>query len=731
MQVFTSLIVLGLCSAAFVISDVKSYKEQKVESSNAIAHVVGSNSVSSLYFFDNEAAQGRLAELRIKPDILNAVIFDQQGDIFASYTKEDADTFQFSPTVKKNKKFEFAGRYLFIYSNIVKNNEIIGKISLQVDVNELNDIIKSKLRVASLLLILGITLALIIAIFIQRGISAPLSDLVNVMEKVKESDDYTSRSVIKGKDEINTLSHAFNDMLEEIENREKRIKERTNQLGESEARLKQIVETAPDAVIIIDKKDVITDWNKQAETMFGWKETEVEGKTLAETVLTEKFYDEYKLKLKDFLETGQDVVLNKPIELSGLRKNNSEFPIELKISFSKINNKNVFVAFVRDITERKKTEEELVKSELKFKTLLESAPDALILANADGKITLANAQAELLFGYNRTELYGNTIEMLIPDRYREKHIKHRATYFHEPKARQMGVGLDLFGKKKDGAEFPVDVSLNFIKTNEGILALAAVRDITEQKKAKEKINQLNKNLEQQLEQIENTNKELESFSYSVSHDLRAPIRAINGFSKIVEKKYGPQFDEEGKDLLNTITKESIKMGRLIDDLLAFSRLGKKEIEKTTVDMTALAKDVVDEVLKLSEEKYSAKVTVGNLLPSACDKTLIRQIFVNLLSNALKFSHKKPNPVIEIDSKDEKDSVVYYVKDNGAGFDMKFYDKLFGVFQRLHNPEEFTGTGIGLAIVKRIIIRHGGKVWAEGKVNEGATFYFSLPKGKLA
>ncbi|MES2395130.1 MAG: PAS domain S-box protein [Bacteroidota bacterium] len=601
MQVFTSLIVLGLCSAVFVISDVKSYKGQKIESSSAIAQVVGSNSVSSLYFYDNETAQRKLAELRIKPDILNAVIFDKQGDIFASYTKEGADTFQFSSSIQKDKKFEFAGHSLFIYNNIIKDNEILGKLSLQIDVAELNEIINNKLRVAFLLLILGITLALIIAAFIQRGISTPLSDLVNVMEKVKESDDYTNRSIIKGKDEINTLSRAFNDMLEKIENREGKLKERTNELGESEARLRQLIETAPDAVIMIDEKGIITDWNKQAETMFGWIEAEVTGKTFPETIIPERYHEAHIKGLKYFLKTGESPVLNKPLELSGLRKDNTEFPIELKISASKIKEKYVFVGFISDITERKKNEE--------------------------------------------------------------------------------------------------------------------------------KINQLNKNLEQNIVQIENTNKELESFSYSVSHDLRAPIRAINGFSKIVEKKYGPQFDEEGKDLLNTITKESIKMGQLIDDLLAFSRLGKKEIEKTTVDMTALAKEVVDEVLKLSEEKYKAKISVGNLLPSACDKTLIRQVFVNLLSNALKFSHTKPNPVIEIDSKDENDAVVYYVKDNGVGFDMKFYDKLFGVFQRLHSPEEFTGTGIGLAIVKRIIIRHGGKVWAEGKVNEGATFYFSLPKGK--
>jgi signal transduction histidine kinase len=243
------------------------------------------------------------------------------------------------------------------------------------------------------------------------------------------------------------------------------------------------------------------------------------------------------------------------------------------------------------------------------------------------------------------------------------------------------------------------------------------------------LSEFNTTLEQKVKtrtsELEIANKELESFSYSVSHDLRAPVRAINGFAAILERSHSGQLDKEGKEFLHTILREAGRMGHLIDDLLAFARLGKKEVQKTMVDMTTLAKETVDEFLKLNNENYTAKINVKTLAPALCDAVLVRQVFVNLISNALKFSHNKSDALVEIGSLEEGGVVSYYVKDNGVGFDMRYYNKLFGVFQRLHSYEEFNGTGIGLAIVHRIVTRHGGHVRAEGKINEGAVFYFSL------
>ncbi|MEO5893819.1 MAG: ATP-binding protein, partial [Ferruginibacter sp.] len=220
-------------------------------------------------------------------------------------------------------------------------------------------------------------------------------------------------------------------------------------------------------------------------------------------------------------------------------------------------------------------------------------------------------------------------------------------------------------------------------------------------------------------------KELESFSYSVSHDLRAPLRAINGFTQVLLEDYIEQLGEDAKSLLNEVITNSDKMGELIDNLLAFSRIGKQHVSKGDINVNQLVSVVIAEQKQL-EPKRIVDLTIKKLENIRGDRSMVKQVFVNLVSNAFKYTSKKKNAVIEIGSYLENDDCVYYVKDNGAGFDMDYYDKLFGVFQRLHSSHEFDGTGVGLAIVQKIITKHHGKVWAEGKVGEGACFYISLP-----
>lgn len=250
-----------------------------------------------------------------------------------------------------------------------------------------------------------------------------------------------------------------------------------------------------------------------------------------------------------------------------------------------------------------------------------------------------------------------------------------------------------------------------------------LNDIKEKKAMKLAI--ANKELKSSEKKLIEINKELESFSYSVSHDLRAPLRAINGYSQILNEDYGKKLDQEGIRILETIRSNATKMGTLIDDLLAFSRLGRKEILKTEVDMNKLIESVINEMNKSITHK--AEINTANLHKVKADYSLLNQVMFNLVSNAIKYSSNGENPVVKIYSKEKNDEIVFSVNDNGAGFDMQYADKLFGVFQRLHSNEEFEGTGVGLAIVQRIINKHGGKVWAEGKVNEGATFHFSLTK----
>ena len=272
-----------------------------------------------------------------------------------------------------------------------------------------------------------------------------------------------------------------------------------------------------------------------------------------------------------------------------------------------------------------------------------------------------------------------------------------------------------------------------LRDSEGrpLFLLGISDDITEQKRAEEAIRTLNASLEVRASQLEAANRDLESFSYSVSHDLRAPLRAIDGFSKIFEDDFGGHVNDEGRRLLTVVRDNSQRMGVLIDDLLALSRLGRQPLSTKQVDMKSLAAEALDDVRAADPGIDTSTVVILDLPAATADPALLKQVWVNLLSNALKYTSTRETPRIEVGflaAKSAHDHVTYFVKDNGVGFDMRYYDKLFGVFQRLHRIEEFSGTGVGLAIVHRLVTRHGGRVWAEAELDKGATFFFSLPGG---
>lgn len=283
---------------------------------------------------------------------------------------------------------------------------------------------------------------------------------------------------------------------------------------------------------------------------------------------------------------------------------------------------------------------------------------------------------------------------------------------------------ELKNKAKDGSFYWVDTTIvPFLDEEKKPYQYLAIRaDITQRKKAEEEILVLNEELEKRVKE---RTEEMESFSYSVSHDLRAPLRAVNGYANILEDDYQNILDSEGKRLLNEIQKNAKKMGMLIDDLLAFSRLGRKEIERAAVDMTKLAASAINEVNQ--SNPHHAEIKLSPLHPAMADSSLLQNVLINLISNAVKYSSKNEQALIEIKSESNDEEHIYSVSDNGVGFDMEYLGKLFGVFQRLHSPEEFPGTGVGLAIAKRIIKKHNGHIWAEGTINKGATFFFSLPK----
>jgi two-component system sensor kinase len=261
-----------------------------------------------------------------------------------------------------------------------------------------------------------------------------------------------------------------------------------------------------------------------------------------------------------------------------------------------------------------------------------------------------------------------------------------------------------------------------------LLIVLMVALLTERVEKVRTLNKLNDELQREAIKLEDANQELEAFAYSVSHDLRVPLRAIDGFSRIVIEDYENELDEEGVRLLNIIRENTKKMGQLIDDILLLSRAGRQEMNMSELDMKSLAENVYREFNQDTENR-NIKYVVGDLPRVVADRSLMTQVLTNLVGNAIKFTGKTQNPQIEVGFKEDEDNYIYYVKDNGEGFNMKYYDKLFGLFQRLHSQDEFEGTGVGLSIVQRIISRHSGRVWGEGEVGVGATIYFSLPKNQ--
>ncbi|MDD2914012.1 MAG: PAS domain-containing protein [Gallionella sp.] len=388
------------------------------------------------------------------------------------------------------------------------------------------------------------------------------------------------------------------------------------------------------------------------------------------------------------------------------------------------------VGTVHDITERKKIEMELRELNNDFVTLLDNTGDFIYFKDKDSRIrfcsqTLANITGHSswhdMIGKHDLEIFpADTAKIYYEEElpvFREgKPLLNKTVPYYDEQGRPGWVNTNkwpVFGDDK--------------KTVVGIFGIS--RDITELKEAEDEINELNRDLERRVvertAELEAANNELEAFSYSVSHDLRTPLRAIDGFSRILLDDYTDKLDDEGKRLLNVVRNNTERMSQLIDDILRFSRIGRAEISFAEVDMFGLVRDVLDELGTLIAGR-KIQINFGELPKAMGDRAMLHQVIENLLNNAIKFTGKKDEARIDIGGRIDGDRAVYSVRDNGAGFDMQYADKLFGVFQRLHAVNEFEGTGIGLAIVKRIVSRHGGRVWAEGKVNEGATIYFALP-----
>jgi PAS domain S-box-containing protein len=361
------------------------------------------------------------------------------------------------------------------------------------------------------------------------------------------------------------------------------------------------------------------------------------------------------------------------------------------------------------VAERIENESQLQKSNALFSRLFEHNPSAIAISRISDSVMInVNAAFLRLFGFSGKE---QVLHRKAADLNVWVDLKQREEMLHQLKEKGIVENLEGQMKTQQGEIKWGATSILITEVNNEACLIAVTLDITSRKKAEE--------------QTQSINKELEAFTYSVSHDLRAPLRAVDGYAQMLKEEYGAVLDEEGNRIIKNIRNNATKMSMLIDDLLAFSHLGRKELNKKEVNMDQLTSSVLFDISK--SITHEAKIKVNPLHPVFADYALLYQVMFNLISNAIKYSSKKDNPLVEILSEEKNGDIVFSVRDNGAGFDMQYVDKLFGVFHRLHSQEEFSGTGIGLAIVQRVIDKHRGKVWGEGKVNEGAVFNFLLPK----
>jgi PAS domain S-box-containing protein len=612
----------------------------------------------------------------------------------------------------------------------------------------------------------------------------------------------------------------------------------------SEMKFRGIVESSPDAMVIVDGEGRIVLVNAETERLFGYPRSEMIGNAV-DMLVPDRFRPKHPGHRQGYTAHPRTRAMGEGLELWGLRKDGTQFPVEISLSPIKTPEGTLVASAIRDVTESKRAQRQLRASELKFRGILESAPDAMVIVDAEGRINLVNPETERMFGYPRGELVGQFIEVLVPERLHSEHPRHRSDYGAHPRTRTMGEGRALWGLRKDGTEFAVEISLSPLETPDGMLTVAAVRDITKRKALDELLRQSEQNLSlmvhgvtdyaiymldaegristwnegaqrikgyaseeilgqhfskfynqedkeagipdkilqqasragrfedegwrvrkngstffasmlvtalrdangrlkgfgnvtrditdskkksaelaRAVEELQRSNDELKQFAYVASHDLQEPLRMVASYTQLLAKRYGGKLDQDADEFINFAVDGCRRMQSLIADLLAYSRAGSAGGLLTEVR----SEDALEEAmaaLQIRIEETHGAVTHDRLPRVAADKRQLTQLFQNLVGNAIKY-HGPETPRVHVSaSKNGGDEWIFAVKDNGLGIEKQYFEKIFVIFQRLHGRTEFEGTGIGLAICKKIVERHGGRIWLESQPGKGSTFFFSL------
>jgi PAS domain S-box-containing protein len=500
----------------------------------------------------------------------------------------------------------------------------------------------------------------------------------------------------------------------------------------SDAKYRGLLEAAPDAMVVVNQRGEIVLLNVQAEKQFGYSRDELVGQKV-KNIIPEGFAERLIADATRSTAEALAQQMGMGIELSGRRKDGSEFPIEIMLSPLESAEGILVTAAIRDISVRQAAEKHLVQMESRYRGLLEAAPDAMVVVNQGGEIVLVNVQAEKQFGYSRDELVGQKVKNIIPEGFAERLIADATRSTAEALAQQMGMGIELSGRRKDGGEFPIEIMLSPLESAEGILVTAAIRNISARKKSEEDNAELERRVEERTKQLgvanqvlEQSNVELKQFAYVASHDLQSPLRSISGFVQLLQLEYEGKLDEQAQDWIRRTVHSIEQMQTLIRDLLSYSRVDARSRPFTQIPFVEIVNDALT-LLDSSIHDSGAQVTWDSLPVIMGDRSQLVQLVQNLIGNGLNYRGDQP-PRIHVSAERRGAEWMFSVRDNGIGIDPKYHEQIFEIFKRLHDQKEYPGTGIGLAVCRRVVNRHGGKIWVESEPGHGSTFCFTISEG---
>lgn len=710
-NMLVTLAVLVLTVTAFMAYDLTTYRKVLLRNLSTLGRVVADESTAALALESKKSGREILASLRHEPQILAAALYSSKGELFVTYTNSPRPITFPPPPEREESRFE--GGQLSLFEPVWQDGTRLGTLYLKADLGVLHRRLVVYSGIAALIVLGSLALALALSERLQKHISEPLITLSDTARQVSERGDFSVRAPWLGGDEVGLLTNAFNQMLT-------RIQEQTVALRDSEQRLRLALEASRTGTWDWNLQTHRIVWGNHSNALFGLKPGEFGGsfEHFVSLVLPEdrdmvreevrqaieqsrEFSCEYRVKwpdgsVHDLFSRGRVFAdaEGKPIRMTGV---------------------------THDITARKQQEE--IRALLA--AIIDSSSDAIIGKDPTGRVVSWNAGAEHMFGYTAEEMLGESIlRICSPDRQEEEQkVLERARQGETREYETVRI-------RKDGRPVSISLTVSPIRVEGGqIVGLSSIaRDITDRKEAERQILRLNAELERRVQartaELTAANNELEAFTYSVAHDLRAPLRHIDAFTRILAEDFSAQLPPEAKRYLEIVRKGSQNMSRLVDDLLNLARVGRQELKREATPLNEIVEQVIAD-LKGEIGKRQVEWHVECLPTVDGDPGLLKQVFANLLSNAVKYTRPRNKAVIEVGQRRMNGNSAIYVRDNGVGFSMNYADKLFGVFQRLHRSEEFEGTGVGLAIVERVIRRHGGRVWAESELDQGATFYFTL------